>query len=293
MRPWHGSQLERTITVVTGGAGGMGLATAKIVGRDHFVVIADVNPERLNEAVVELETSGIECEAAMCDITDRRSVARLVERSRALGAVRSVIHAAGVSPSMGSAELIMRINAIGTVNVNDGFLRHADDGFAIVNVASMAGHMLPRSVTPTKLFKRALRDEAAFLKKMMSACKVAPTRTRPGLSYSLSKSFVLWYTRSLAQTFGHRGARILSVSPGSIDTAMGRLEERSGSGAMIDYAALKRFGTPEEVAEVLAFAASDKAGYLTGVDILCDGGVVAAMTLRDKLAVARRGAEGT
>lgn len=291
MSPANGKQLERPVTVVTGGAGGMGLATAKIVGRDHFVVIADVNPERLNAAVAELESLGIECEAAVCDITDKRSVEALVDRSRALGSVRTVIHAAGVSPSMGSAEFIMKINAIGTINVNDGFLRHADEGFVIVNVASMAGHMLPRSVTPTRLFKHVHRDEAAFLKKMLSACKIAPTKMRPGLSYSLSKSFVLWYTRSQAQAFGRRGARIVSVSPGSIDTAMGRMEERNGSGAMLDHAALKRFGTPEEVAEVLAFAASDKAGYLTGVDILCDGGVVAAMTLRDMLSAAR-GAEG-
>ena len=68
---------------------------------------------------------------------------------------------------------------------------------------------------------------------------------------------------------------------------MGRLEEQSGAGAMIDYAALRRFGKPEEIAELLAFCASEKAGYLTGIDILCDGGVVASMTLRDKLRVGR------
>ena len=79
----------------------------------------------------------------------------------------------------------------------------------------------------------------------------------------------------------------MSVSPGSIDTPMGRLEEQSGAGAMIDFAALKRFGKPEEIAELLAFCAGEKAGYLSGADILCDGGVVAGMTLRDKLSVRR------
>jgi len=68
---------------------------------------------------------------------------------------------------------------------------------------------------------------------------------------------------------------------------MGRLEEQSGSGAMLRRAALKRFGRPEEVAELLAFCASDRASYLTGIDILCDGGVISSMTFRDKLAVAR------
>jgi NAD(P)-dependent dehydrogenase (short-subunit alcohol dehydrogenase family) len=68
---------------------------------------------------------------------------------------------------------------------------------------------------------------------------------------------------------------------------MGRLEERAGSGAMLNYAALKRFGRPEEVAELLAFCADTKASYMTGVDIACDGGVLAAFTMRDMIAVAR------
>ena len=57
---------------------------------------------------------------------------------------------------------------------------------------------------------------------------------------------------------------------------MGRLEEVSGSAEMLKKAAMKRFGRPEEIAELLAFCASDKASYLTGVDIVCDGGVVAS-----------------
>lgn len=68
---------------------------------------------------------------------------------------------------------------------------------------------------------------------------------------------------------------------------MGRLGEQSDSGAVIRHAALQRFGRPEEIADVLAFCAGEKASYLTGVDILCDGGVVASMTLRDKLSLAR------
>jgi len=55
---------------------------------------------------------------------------------------------------------------------------------------------------------------------------------------------------------------------------MGRLEEKSGSAEMLKMAALKRFGRSEEIAELLAFCASEKAGYLTGTDVLCDGGVI-------------------
>jgi NAD(P)-dependent dehydrogenase (short-subunit alcohol dehydrogenase family) len=121
----------------------------------------------------------------------------------------------------------------------------------------------------------------------MRTYRLAPKRLRPGMAYSLSKTFVRWYCTSQADRFGRRGARILSVSPGSIDTEMGRLEEQAGSGALARRSALRRFGTPDEVAEVLAFCASDKASYLTGIDVLCDGGSMAAVSLRDKLAMAR------
>lgn len=279
--------MATTVSVVTGGAGGMGLITAKIAGRDKFVVICDVDRDRLASAAAQLEESDVECRPVFCDITDKNSVADLVAAASAVGPVSSVIHTAGVSPSMGAADMILRINAVGTVNVNEAFLPLARDGFSIVNVASMAAHMVPAALIPTKKFECALREQDIFLQKMMSACRIAPQSLRPGIAYSLSKSFVVWYCRSQAARFGRQGARILSVSPGSIDTAMGRLEEQSGAGAMIDYAALRRFGKPEEIAELLAFCASEKAGYLTGIDILCDGGVVASMTLRDKLRVGR------
>lgn len=267
----------------------MGLAAAKIVGQDQLVVICDLSQSRLDLAVAELTALGIHCEQVVCDVTNRASVTALIDRSTALGTVASVIHTAGVSPSMGTAEKILRINALGTVRVNEAFYRLAGPGFAIVNVASMAAHVFPKVLVPRRWFKDALRDEAAFLKNMMSTCNVLPARTRPGVAYSISKNFVIWYCSSQAARFGSRGARIVSVSPGSIDTDMGRLEEQAGSGAMVNYAALKRFGRPEEVAELLAFCASSKPGYLTGVDIACDGGVLAALRLRDMIAVAREG----
>ncbi len=186
-----------------------------------------------------------------------------------------MIHTAGVSPSMGAAELIMRINAVGTVNVNEAFFPLARDGFAIVNVASMAAHMLPAALTPTKQFAYALHNQDLFMQKMMSACRIAPKKSRPGIAYSLSKSFVVWYCKSQAASSVGKAPASCPSPPVRSTRQMGRLEEQSGAGAMVDYAALKRFGKAEEIAELLAFCASDKASYLTGVDILCDGGVIA------------------
>ena len=271
------------VSIITGGAGGMGLATAKILGRDHTVVLCDNRQERLDAAAAALKDLGVAHAAVNCDVTDRQAVEQLFETAAGLGAVASVIHAAGVSPSMGGADYIIRTNALGTLNVGEVFCETAAEGAAIVNVASMAAHMLPEEIVPTAKFPLALQDQNAFMAEMMSACSVAPEEGRSGLAYALSKCFVRWYSSSQAERFNGRGLRIVSVSPGSVDTEMGRLEEQAGAGAMVTDAAVPRWGKVEEMAELFAFCASDKAGYLTGTDILNDGGVIASMRERARV----------
>ncbi|WP_298176921.1 hypothetical protein [Saccharomonospora sp.] len=143
-----------------------------------------------------------------------------------------------MSPQMGSAESIVRINALGTVHLTETFLAFAGQGAALVNVASIAGHLFPRLLVPTRSSRLALTDPATFLGKLTWSTRLAPQAMRPGLAYSLSKNFVIWYSQRRATAFGAKGARILSVSPGSFDTEMGRLEEKSGSGRLLDHAAL-------------------------------------------------------
>jgi NAD(P)-dependent dehydrogenase (short-subunit alcohol dehydrogenase family) len=275
------------VAVVTGGAGGMGLAAAHAIGRDHAVLICDVNQDRLDAAQRELTAAGVDCAATICDITDRQSVERLVKDAQELGTVTSVIHTAGVSPSMGSAETILRINAVGTVLINSAFYDIATAGMAIVNVASVAGHQLPTLLTPRRRYKFYATDVNHLHHQLLAVCNLAPTAMRSQIAYMLSKNFVIWYSKAVTANFGSKGARVVSVSPGSFDTAMGQLEEDSGSGALAQLGALKRFGHPAEIGELLAFCACDKPGYLTGTDIVCDGGVMAAMTLLNQLKLAR------
>ena len=264
----------------------MGLATAKIVGRDHTVVLCDIRQDRLTTAAATLKDLGMTPTIVNCDVTDRRAVTDLLGTANDLGTVASVIHAAGVSPSMGPADYVMRTNALGTINVNEAFHAIAGKGSVIVNVASMAAHMLPAEMIPTAQFPLAIHDADAFMDAMMTACNIVPEEARSGIAYALSKSFVKWYSLSQAERFNARGMRIVSVSPGSIDTEMGRLEEQAGAGAMVADAAVPRWGKPEEMAELLAFCASEKAGYLTGTDILNDGGVIASMAERARVAAA-------
>ena len=262
----------------------MGTATAKVVGRDHTVVLCDVRADRLDTVAAELKGLGVDATTVNCDVTDRDAVSRLLDTASGLGTLASVIHTAGVSPSMGDAEYVMRTNTVGTINVNEVFFSTVDEGAAIVNVASMAAYMLPEELIPSAHFAKAVQDADSFLNEMLAACNVIPEEARSGYAYAVSKSFVRWYSTSQAERFNGRGLRIVSVSPGSIDTEMGRLEEQAGAGAMVSDAAVPRWGRPEEMADLLAFCASDKAGYLMGTDILNDGGVVASMKERARVA---------
>ena len=264
----------------------MGRATAQIIGRDHTVVLADNRQDRLTAATGELTGLGVQATGVHCDVTDRSAVEALFETAAGLGSIASVIHAAGVSPSMGDADYVMRINALGTVNVNETFFATAGEGAVIVNVASMAAHLMPEEFMPLAQFPLALTDTAAFTDAMATSYAAAPEAARSGMSYAVSKGFVKWYSTSQAERFNTRGLRIVSVSPGSVDTEMGKLEADAGAGAMVADFAVPRWGKAEEMAELFAFCASPRAGYLTGTDILNDGGVVASMRERARVAAA-------
>jgi NAD(P)-dependent dehydrogenase (short-subunit alcohol dehydrogenase family) len=274
--------------LITGGTGGMGLATARILGRDHRVVLADLDQARIDRAVGELVAGGINATGFVCDITDRASVEQLFHRAADEGhRVRAVVHTAGISPQMGAPDRIARINGIGTVNVAQAFLVRAGEGDALVNVASVAGHGFPKVLVPFRAFPFAETDPDRFERAVVKRSRALGKKLRSGLAYGITKSFVIWYTRRMAVEFGRRGARIVSVSPGTFDTPMGQLEKDHGASEFLKVSAIKRFGRPEEIAAVLAFCASEAPGYLTGTDILVDGGSRAGQEFRKVISRSR------
>lgn len=278
----------RTVSVITGGAGGMGLATARLLGREHLAVISDRDEDRLRDAQEQLRGAGVECVAVPCDITDPGSVTALAARASELGDVRSVVHTAGVSPTMGGPELIYRVNALGTLNVGRAFLPLARPGFSLVNVASTAGHLSAGFPVPKRAYRLAHTDPEQMLRRLLRRNRLFPGKLAAGMAYSISKNFVIWYSRELTGPLGAQGARVVSVSPGSFDTAMGRLEDEAGAGDLARHSAFGRYGQVEEIASVLAFCAGGAPGYLTGTDVLVDGGVSVVMTGKEKLALARK-----
>lgn len=265
----------KKVCVITGGGSGMGLATAKILGKDNYIIIVGRTLKKLETALEELKIEEIEVEAFACDISDRASVDKLAAHAKEIGTISSVIHAAGMSPNMGDARTIMGANALGTININEAFYNVMEEGSCIIDVASMSGYLLPKFIIPLKKYKYSRIDKDIFMKKMMARVNLFPQKLRSGVAYGISKNFVIWYAKTDAAKFGQKGIRIISVSPGSFETPMGELEKESVDD-LTKFCAIKRLGHVEEIANLFAFCASDKAGYLTGVDILCDGGCVAS-----------------
>lgn len=264
----------KTVCVITGGGSGMGLAAAKCMPKEKIIVLAGRTAEKLEKAVAELEELGYEAHAKTCDVSVRSQVKTLAEYAAGLGEIRNVINSAGLSPSMAKPEELLRVNALGTVYVNQEFAKVMKPGSVILDVSSNSGYLLPGFMGGKKHFALAETNEALFLQKSLKlAGMVKDDYKSSGLAYGLSKKFVQWYAAKCASEFGARGIRVVSLSPGLIDTDMGKLESQHGSN-LLDTAAERRMGTPEELGFALATIADERNRYLAGVDILCDGGSI-------------------
>lgn len=253
----------------------MGLETARLMGREHSIIICGRSIKKLENAVRGLKEEGIEVEAFACDVSDYRSVEKLAIYAKEKGKIAAVIHAAGMSPHMGDARQIMEVNALGTINVNNAFYQVMEEGSCIIDVSSMSAYLTPKLIMPVGLYKYSTQDPELFMKKVMNRVNLFPAKVRSGVSYGISKHFVIWFAKQDAARFGKKGIRVISVSPGNFETPMGELEKEEAD-SYTKYCAIKRFGRVEEIASLFAYCTSKSAGYLTGVDILCDGGLVAS-----------------
>lgn len=251
----------------------MGLAAAKHMPKDKIIIVTGRTLSKLENAVKELEALGYEAYAKTCDTSVREQVRELAEYAASLGEIKNVINSAGLSPAMAEPEKLMRVNALGTVYVNEEFSKLMKAGSVIVDVSSNSAYILPNILASKKTFALADKDETKFLKKILSLPNKLKGYKASGLAYGLSKKFVTWYAAKSAYKLGAKGIRVCSLSPGLIATDMGNLEAEEG-GNLIYTTAEKRMGRPEELGFAIATVADERNGYLAGVDVLVDGGSV-------------------
>ncbi|MEU4242632.1 SDR family oxidoreductase [Actinoplanes sp. NPDC026619] len=258
------------IVVVTG-AGGMGLAVARRIGSGRTVILADAFPDALDRAVAALRAEGYAATGQLTDVADASSTVKLADAAAAEGPIAAVVHTAGVSAATSTVEKIMAVDLAGTAHVIDAFEAVAGPGTSLVCVASMAGHY----ATLSRADELALATTPAA--DLLSLAVVRAAGPDPVQAYILAKRGNQVRVQAAALAWNRRGARINTISPGVISTAMARSEAESVSGshmmAMLDACGAGRTGTPAEIAEVAAFLTG--ARYITGTDILVDGGQAA------------------
>ena len=262
------------VCVITGGGSGMGLAAAKFMPAEKIIVISGRTVSKLEGAAEELRQEGHTVYCRSCDTSDRESVRKLAEFAKSLGTIRNVINSAGLSPNMADGVKVLKVNALGTVYVNQEFSKVMGKGSVIVDIASNSAYSLPGFMIKlvSKNYPLAETDEEKFIKAIMRFANLANTEyNKSGFAYAMSKNFVTWYARKCAYEYGPKGIRVCSLSPGLISTGMGELEKEAG-GYLIKLSAEERMGTPEELGFAIASVADERNGYLAGVDVLVDGG---------------------
>ncbi|MCR5606491.1 MAG: SDR family NAD(P)-dependent oxidoreductase [Treponema sp.] len=269
----------KDVCVITGGGSGMGLAAAGYMSKDKIIVVSGRTMAKLEKAITKLKELGYEAYACTCDTSDRKSVKKLVKFATELGEIKNVINAAGLSPAMARPEQLLRVNALGTVYINQEFSKVMKKGSVIVDISSNSAYVLPKFLISKKQYALAETDENLFIKKLTKRSNLAKgDYQRAGLAYAFSKNFVIWYASKCANEYGKKGIRVCSLSPGLVSTDMGNKEASEG-GSMLKYTGENRMGTPDELGYAIATVADERNGYLAGVDVLVDGGATTGREL--------------
>jgi NAD(P)-dependent dehydrogenase (short-subunit alcohol dehydrogenase family) len=262
------------VLVITG-AGGIGQAIARRQGPGKHILFADISEDNQAAAAAALEDLGHRVSTQRVDVSSRESVHALAEKAAELGNVTQVVHTAGVSPVQAPAATVLAVDLLGTALVLEEFGRVIAPGGAGIVISSMAGHMFPPfDPEQEQALAHTPADELLSLPFLD-----ADALGHAAYGYAKRGNVLRVQTESLA--WGQRGARLNAISPGIIITPLAR-DEMSGPGAeaytkMIDTSATGRVGTPDEVAAVAAFLLGPEAGFITGSDLLMDGGVIAAL----------------
>lgn len=266
----HQRELDEVVVVT--GAGGMGEAVARRIGAGRRLVLADYSQQALQRATQALDESGYTVTGVATDVSVRDSVDRLALVAAEAGRLVAVVHTAGVSAATATLDQVLAVDLVGTAHVIDVFEQVAAPGLSLVCVASMAGHY-------AQLTGQQERELATTPTGELRDLPVVRELADPMQGYILAKRANQLRVEAAALAWNLRGARVNTVSPGVIATAMAKAEVASESGSqmleMLDACGIGRMGSTGELAEAVEFLTVHGSRYITGTDLLVDGGQAA------------------
>lgn len=265
----------KKVQVITGGGSGMGLASAKVLAHRGPVLIGGRTESKLEKALKELKELGIEAYAKVCDTESLDSTKAFAEEAQKIGEIDVILHAAGISMAMADADKILKVNALGTVNMVDTFYPLISEGITMVNVSSIGGYWLPMNESLIKLFEDPYSKD--FIDNCVKYAESLPYPTLAQSAYIVSKRFTTNYSERNVLRFAKKGARILSISPGVFETPMVESDINNGTiQETLHSTPVEHIGDPMEIGVLVDHICDSRLSFLTGCDILIDGGNFAA-----------------
>ena len=257
------------------GAGSMGTAIVRRIAAGKKILLGDISEKNLERVSNELTYSGYDIETTVVNALEKESVEAFAKKAASIGPVKYFIDTAGASPSQAKPEHILKLDMVGTGYAVDAFGEVMAEGGAGLIISSQTGYMMP---IPNDVELEILRTPTG---KLMEVPFIVEHATRSGTAYMIAKRVNhLQAQKAAATTWKARRARINTISPGIIVTPLAYDEFKAAGNnyqKMIDASAAMRTASSDEIAEAGAFLLGEHATFITGTDLLIDGGVIASI----------------